>query len=205
MRKNAFQSAEVCAEEVPIPCCTDGTVVIANRHSLISAGTETTAVGSTKGDMVKKALGDPDIRQAVVDMLVQDGISKTADRVQHEFTKWTPLGYSGAGIAAEVGSQIEGIKPGDLVAYGGEHHAEYVRAAKNLCVHVPEGVSTREAAFATVGSIAMQAVRRADSPHQRGREPGRWPQAGLLRLRRCLRPDQDEGRPAGQAAHSRCQ
>ena len=58
MQKNALRSAEVRTEDVPIPCCTDGTIVIANRHSLISAGTETTAVGSTKGDMIKKALGD---------------------------------------------------------------------------------------------------------------------------------------------------
>lgn len=162
MKKNALRNAEVSAEEVPIPCCTDTTIVIANRHSLISAGTETTAVGSTKGDMVKKALGDSEIRQAVVDMVVQDGVRKTQERVKFEMTKWTPLGYSGAGVAVEVGSKIDGISPGDLVAYGGENHAEYVRAAKNLCVRVPEGVTTREAAFVTVGSIAMQAVRRAE-------------------------------------------
>lgn len=162
MQKNALRSAEVRAEEVPIPCCTDGTIVIANRHSLISAGTETTAVGSTKTDMIKKALSDSEIRQSVVDMVVQDGVGKTKERVQFEMTKWTPLGYSGAGIAIEVGSQIEGIKPGDVVAYGGENHAEYVRAAKNLCVRVPKGVTTQEAAFVTVGSIAMQAVRRSE-------------------------------------------
>lgn len=162
MQKNALRSAEVRTEDVPIPCCTDGTIVIANRHSLISAGTETTAVGSTKGDMIKKALGDADIRQAVVDMVVQDGVGKTKERVHFEMSKWTPLGYSGAGIAIEVGSQVKGIKPGDIVAYGGENHAEYVRAAKNLCVCVPEGVTTQEAAFVTVGSIAMQAVRRSE-------------------------------------------
>ncbi len=73
MRKNSLRAAEVGAEEVPIPCCTDNTIVIANRHSLISAGTETAAVGSTKGDMVKKALTDPEIRQSAVDMLVAAG------------------------------------------------------------------------------------------------------------------------------------
>ena len=162
MQKNALRRARVTAEEVPIPCCTDSSVIIANRHSLISAGTETAAVGSTKGDMIKKAMRDSSIRQSVVDMLVQDGVQKTSDRVLYEMGKWTALGYSGAGIAIEVGRRIEGIKPGDVVAYGGEHHAEFVRAAKNLCVAVPEGVSTGDAAFVTVGSIAMQAVRRAE-------------------------------------------
>ena len=77
-------------------------------------------------------------------------------------TKWTALGYSGAGIAVEVGSDVDGIGVGDLVAYGGQGHAEYVRVPKNLCVRVPDGVTTREAAFVALGSIALQGVRRAD-------------------------------------------
>ena len=162
MRKNALRAATVEAEDVPAPACTSKSVVLANRHSLISAGTETTAVGSSKRDMVVKAIKDPDIRQSVVDMLVQDGVRKTADRVQYEMTKWTPLGYSGAGMAVEVGKEIEGIRPGDAVAYAGQGHAEFIRASKNLCVPVPNGVTSREAAFVALGSIALQAVRRAD-------------------------------------------
>jgi len=162
MQKNSLRSATVKAEEVPAPGCGPASVLIANRHSLISAGTETTAVGSNRRDMVVKAVTDPDIRQSVVDMLVVDGIRKTADRVQSEFTKWTPLGYSGAGVALEVGRDIDGIRPGDLVAYGGQSHAEFVAAAKHLCVPIPDCVSTEDAAFVALGSIALQGVRRAE-------------------------------------------
>ncbi len=105
---------------------------------------------------------DPDLRQSVVDMLTHDGIRKTADRVHYETTKWTTLGYSGSGIAIEVGREVEGIRKGDLVAYGGEGHAEVIRVSQNLCVKVPEGVAPRSAAFVALGSIALQAVRRAD-------------------------------------------
>ncbi|HID20900.1 MAG TPA: oxidoreductase, partial [Planctomycetaceae bacterium] len=162
MRKRGLKPAQVWTEDVPAPRCAAGSVLIANRHSLISAGTEGSAVRSNRRDMVVKALRDPDIRQSVVDMVVNDGIAKTADRVQYEFTKWTPLGYSGSGIAMEVGEEVDGVSPGQLVAYGGQHHAEYIRAPKNLCVPVPDGVSTGEAAFVAVGSIALQAVRRAE-------------------------------------------
>ncbi|MBX3441610.1 MAG: bi-domain-containing oxidoreductase [Planctomyces sp.] len=162
MKKNALRAAAVAIEEVPAPRCGPSSVLIANRYSLISAGTETAAVKRNKRDMVVKALRSPELRQSVVDMLVQDGLRKTADRVQFEMTKWTPLGYSGAGVAIEVGRDIEGIQPGDLVAYGGESHAELIRAAKNLCVPVPQGVPLREAAFVAVGSIALQAVRRTE-------------------------------------------
>jgi predicted dehydrogenase/NADPH:quinone reductase-like Zn-dependent oxidoreductase len=160
MQKRSLRAAVVAAEEVPAPRCGSSNVLIANQYSLISAGTETTAVGSTKRDMVTKALKDPDIRQSVIDMVLQDGVQKTADRVKFEFNKWTPLGYSGAGIALEVGEQIQGIRPGDLVAYAGE--PEVVRGRKRLSIPVPAGVSAKEAAFVALGSIALQAVRRAE-------------------------------------------
>jgi len=162
MRKNPLKSANLVVEEVPAPQCGDGGVLVANRYSLISAGTETASVRRNMKDMVVKAVTDPELRQSVKDMLLKDGVKKTADRVRYETTKWTPMGYSGAGIAAQVGRNVQGIGQGELVAYGGEGHAEYIRAAKNLCVSVPYGVTTKQAAFVAVGSIALQAVRRAE-------------------------------------------
>ena len=162
MQKNALRPADIRLEEVPAPKCGASSVLLANRYSLISAGTEGATVRRNKRDMVFKAIRDPDIRQSVVEMVMNDGIGKTVDRVKDEMTKWTPLGYSGAGVAVEVGRDVEGIRPGGLVAYGGEGHAEYIRVSKNLCVPVPEGVSAKEAAFVALGSIALQAVRRAE-------------------------------------------
>jgi predicted dehydrogenase/threonine dehydrogenase-like Zn-dependent dehydrogenase len=162
MQKNLLKRANVTPEEVPAPRCGPRSVLIANRYSLISAGTETSSVKRNVRDMVVKAMTDPELRQSVADMLLKDGIRKTADRVHYEATKWTPLGYSGCGVALEVGAEVEGIRRGDLVAYGGEGHAELIRASKNLCVKVPEGVSPRDAAFVALGSIALQAVRRAE-------------------------------------------
>jgi predicted dehydrogenase/threonine dehydrogenase-like Zn-dependent dehydrogenase len=162
MRKNPLRRANIIAEDVPVPRCRPGSVVLANRYSLISAGTEGASVRRNMKDMVVKALTDPELRQSVKDMFFKDGIKKTAERVNYETTKWTPMGYSGAGIALEVGRQIEGIREGDLVAYGGQGHAEIVRAAKHLSVPVPQGVSARDASFVALGSIAMQAARRAE-------------------------------------------
>lgn len=162
MQKNAMSAATICTEEMPVPACSSGSILVANCYSMISPGTESTAVGSSKRDMVVKALSDKEIRQSVVDMVVQDGFRKTVDRVQYEMTKWTPLGYSGAGIAIDVGSQVTGIRVGDLVAHAGQGHAEIIRAAKNLCVPVPNGVSASEAAPVALGSIALQAVRRSE-------------------------------------------
>lgn len=162
MRKNPLSRADISAEEVPVPRCGASHVLLANRYSLISAGTETASVKRNMKDMVVKAMSDPQLRESVKDMLLKDGLTKTYDRVHYETHKWTPMGYSGAGVAIEIGQQIDGIQQGDLVAYGGEGHAEYIRASKNLAVRVPEGVTAREASFIALGSIAIQGVRRAE-------------------------------------------
>jgi len=78
---------------------------------------------------------------------------------------YTPLGYSLCGVVTEVGKGAEEFRVGQLVAAAGnEHalHAEYNWVPVNLCVPVPASVSPEHAAFATVGAIAMQGVRRAE-------------------------------------------
>ena len=45
---------------------------------------------------------------------------------------------------------------------GQANHAEIVAVARNLAVRVPDAVSLDDAAFVTVGAIALQGVRIAD-------------------------------------------
>ncbi|GMU20004.1 MAG: oxidoreductase [Phycisphaerae bacterium] len=76
----------------------------------------------------------------------------------------TPLGYSLAGIVEQVGAGIDEFSVGDRVACAGEGiacHAEFIFVPRNLCVRVPENVDLKDAAFATVGAIAMNGVRQA--------------------------------------------
>jgi len=75
------------------------------------------------------------------------------------------LGYSCAGVVVECGRSVDEFEPGDRVACGGggyATHAGYNNVPRRLCVKIPEGVSFEDASFATVGAIALQAVRRAD-------------------------------------------
>ena len=78
---------------------------------------------------------------------------------------YTPLGYSLCGVVVEVGAGAEQFSVGQLVAAAGNEfalHAEVNWVPTNLCVPVPDGVAAEHAAFATVGAIAMQGVRRAE-------------------------------------------
>lgn len=56
MRKRIWGAAQVSAQEVPAPALLPGTVLVATRHSLISAGTELSAVGMAKTNTIFKAL-----------------------------------------------------------------------------------------------------------------------------------------------------
>jgi predicted dehydrogenase/NADPH:quinone reductase-like Zn-dependent oxidoreductase len=76
------------------------------------------------------------------------------------------VGYSAAGVVVAVGEGIDDIAAGDLVACGGAgqaNHAEFIAVKRNLVAKVPHNCPLRLAATTTVGTIAMQGVRRADA------------------------------------------
>lgn len=57
------------------------------------------------------------------------------------------------------------FQPGDRVACAGQDyasHAEIVSIPQNLVARVPDNVSFEEAAFTTLGAIALQGVRQAE-------------------------------------------
>ncbi|MFL6124269.1 bi-domain-containing oxidoreductase, partial [Actinophytocola sp.] len=86
-------------------------------------------------------------------------------KVTSKLDSYTPLGYSLCGVVTAVGPGIDDVTVGDLVACAGnEHalHAEVNWVPKNLYARVPATLDPRHAAFGTVGSIAMQGVRRGE-------------------------------------------
>ncbi|MFM9941392.1 MAG: bi-domain-containing oxidoreductase [Hyphomicrobiaceae bacterium] len=76
------------------------------------------------------------------------------------------VGYSAAGEVVAVGEGIKDLAIGDWVACAGAgqaNHADYIVVKRNLVARVPKGCPLEHAATTTVGSIAMQGVRRADA------------------------------------------
>jgi len=74
------------------------------------------------------------------------------------------VGYSAAGEVLAVGEDITDLVPGDLVACAGAgqaNHADFICVRRRLVCQIPTGCSTKLAATTTVGSIALQGVRRA--------------------------------------------
>ena len=161
LRKVIDKQGEICIEELPRPLCGPDQVLVSTRYTLISSGTELATLKKTPGELVKQTIEDPWMRNAVKSTIASGGIKNTLDRVFDELYLYRVLGYSGSGIALEVGSNVTHIRPGDHVAFAAQGHAEIVAPYKNHVVKIPDDMDLKHAAFVTVGGIALQGIRRA--------------------------------------------
>ena len=157
------KTGEVLIEEFPVPECHRNGVLIKTVASLISVGTEKASVKSGQSSLIQRAKAQPDQVKQVYEYFKKEGLKSTINKVLSKLDSYKQFGYSAAGIVVE--STCDEFKPGDSVAVGGAQiatHSEYISAPKNLTVKIPDGVSFNDAAYTTVGSIAMQGARQAD-------------------------------------------
>ncbi|MEU6291817.1 bi-domain-containing oxidoreductase [Streptomyces sp. NPDC046988] len=160
-----YKSGELTLLDVPVPGCKPGGVLVRSAYSLISTGTELMKVSEAGMSMVGKARSRPDQVAKVVQSVATNGVPATYRKVMGKLDSYTPLGYSLCGVVEQVGAGIDDVSVGDVVACAGnEHalHAEVNWVPKNLYTRVPDGLAPRHAAFGTVGSIALQGVRRGE-------------------------------------------
>jgi predicted dehydrogenase/threonine dehydrogenase-like Zn-dependent dehydrogenase len=150
--------------EVPAPSLRPEGLLVRTAYSLISAGTERAKVTVARKNLLGKALARPDQVRQVLQSARQLGLQATYQKVTSRLDALSPLGYSSAGVVLAVGARAAGFAPGDRVACAGGGyavHAEIVYVPRNLAAHVPDEVGLDEAAFATLGAIALQGVRQA--------------------------------------------
>jgi predicted dehydrogenase len=160
-----MKTGETQVVEVPVPRPGPGTALVHTAASLVSAGTERMVVEFARQGLLGKAQSRPDLVRQVLQKARREGLLSTVEAAMNRLDQPLALGYSSAGTIAGTGPGLRGFRRGDRVACaGGGHavHAEYAAVPQNLLVHVPDGVSLEEAAFATVGAISLQGFRLAD-------------------------------------------
>jgi predicted dehydrogenase len=152
---------DIVVEEVPDPAIRPHHVLVRPLYSLISAGTETASIHQE--GVLKEVADNPGHLRKVYEVMKVAGPVRTLAEVRAKFSEYAVLGYSGAGVVVEIGTGVAGIAVGDVVAYGGEGtgHGETVLAGRNLVAKVPANVGCDRACFATLGCIALNAVRIA--------------------------------------------
>ncbi|MSQ13516.1 MAG: oxidoreductase [Dehalococcoidia bacterium] len=151
--------------DVPAPQRQRGHVLVRNLFSVVSPGTERAALTFARQNLLGKAQARPDLVRQALDKVRTDGLLPTLRAANERLDTLAPLGYSSAGVVMDVGEGAEQFQKGTLVACGGGGyacHAEVISVPVNLVAAAPDGVSPREAAFATLGAVAMQGIRRAE-------------------------------------------
>ncbi|MGY4215669.1 zinc-dependent alcohol dehydrogenase [Bradyrhizobium sp. USDA 4522] len=160
-----YKSGELKLIDVPAPRCRPGGVLVRTAFSAVSTGTEMMKFTEGRLSLLGKARARPDQVAKVVSSVRQQGLLATYQKVMNRLDSYTPLGYSLSGTVVEVGEGVGGFSVGQRVCCGGNQyatHAEYNWVPVNLCVPLPDSAALDQAAFTTIASIALQAMRQSE-------------------------------------------
>lgn len=160
-----YQDGRLELQEVPAPVPPPGGILVRTTCSVISPGTERMKVEQARMSLLQKAKARPDQVKKVIDTAKTLGWKAALEKVRNRLESPTPLGYSAAGVVVAVDELNSRFRVGDRVACGGAEcafHAEMIAVPDLLAALVPEGVEDWQAAYTTLASISMQAVRQAE-------------------------------------------
>lgn len=146
--------------DVPTPLCGSHSLLVATRLSVVSTGTETK---SLRVPFTTKHKKQRDLVHRAVEVVREEGLDPLLRKVRDRDNIGSPLGYSAAGVVIEVGRAVSGFVVGQTVACAGAgfaNHAEINQVPALLASGVPPGVDLADAAWTTLGAIAVQGVRR---------------------------------------------
>lgn len=159
-------------EEVPAPQLLPGCVLVRIASSLVSAGTERAASEFARKSLLQKAKSRPDLVREVISKVQRDGLFSAIQAVRSRLDQPQNPGYSSAGTVIAVADGVTDIQPGDRVACAGAGHAVHAEIAcipRLLVARIPardvpqDLVSFDEAAFSTLGAVALHGIRTAEA------------------------------------------
>ena len=166
MKQVLLRDGRAVVEEVPAPQAEAGRVLVRTSFSVLSAGTERAVLQSTEQGGLLAQARDPRRLGRAFEILRDEGVAGIRARLdaRRAGPPEAVPGYAAAGVVEAVGAGVADLPPGTPVACAGAGHAchaEMIAVPRRLVAPVPRGVALDEAAFATIGAIALQGVRRA--------------------------------------------
>jgi predicted dehydrogenase/threonine dehydrogenase-like Zn-dependent dehydrogenase len=161
------RTGEIAVVDVPAPRPFAGCVLVRIAASLVSAGTERAAAEFASKNLLRKAQARPDLAREVIEKVRRDGLFSAMHAVRSRLDQPLALGYSSAGTVIGVGEGVTDVRVGDRVACAGASyavHAEIACVPRLLVAQIPteSKISFDEAAFTTVGAVALHGIRTAD-------------------------------------------
>jgi predicted dehydrogenase/threonine dehydrogenase-like Zn-dependent dehydrogenase len=161
------RSGEIAVVEVPAPKLLPGCVLVCMAASLVSAGTERASCEFASKNLLQKAMARPDLVREVTSKVRRDGLFSAVAAMRSRLEQPNALGYSSSGIIVGVGEGVADLNLGDRVACAGANyavHAEFACIPRLLAARIrsDSAVGFEEAAFTTLGAVAMHGIRTAE-------------------------------------------
>lgn len=125
---------------------------------------ELSGIKSSGEPLWKRAFKQPENVKKAFQLLANTGFSHTKSVITGQLAAGTATGYSAAGKVIAVGQGVTQYQIGDRVACAGAqcaHHAQIIRVPHALTAKIPDNVPFTEASTVTLGTIALQGIRRA--------------------------------------------
>jgi predicted dehydrogenase/threonine dehydrogenase-like Zn-dependent dehydrogenase len=162
------RTGEIAITEVPAPKLLPGCVLVRIAASLLSAGTERASSEFAGKNLFQKAKARPDLVSEILSKVRRDGILSAVSAVRSRLDQPGAPGYSSAGTIVGVGEGVTDLRVGDRVACAGAGyavHAELACVPRLLVARISSEASTsfEEAAFTTVGAVALHGIRIAEA------------------------------------------
>ena len=135
MKQVLVRSGAIVVEEVPAPTPGPKEILVRVAYSCVSAGTELAGLRASALPLYRRALKQPEHVRRALEMIRDQGLARTWERVTGKLAAGSATGYSVAGEVLDVGEQVEGFARCDRVACAGAgiaNHAELVSAPVNL-------------------------------------------------------------------------
>jgi predicted dehydrogenase/threonine dehydrogenase-like Zn-dependent dehydrogenase len=161
------RTGQVAVTEVPAPKPLPGCVLVRMAVSLVSSGTERASCEFAGKNLLQKAKSRPDLVREVISKIRRDGVSSAVAAVRGRLDQPNALGYSSSGTVIGIGEGVTDLNLGDRVACAGANyavHAEFACIPRLLAARIQSdsAVSFEEAAFTTLGAVALHGIRTAD-------------------------------------------
>ncbi len=165
MRQVFLQKGKIRIEEVDPPLVNDHHILVQISYSFISSGTEKATIDASGKSLIERYVHSASAHTfKVFGALKEHGFASTIALAKEKMGKLMPLGYSCAGQIVWVGSKVTKFCVGDYVACAGSlyaNHADIVSVPQNLATKVKNPELLKYASLTAIGSIALQAIRRA--------------------------------------------
>lgn len=166
-----YSDGKVVLANVPAAGINGRNLLVANRASAISIGTERSILEMGRRSIVGKLKARPDLLKRAIEKGRQEGFLKAWHEGRNKLDEAVALGYSCAGQVVGVGPGIREFTVGDAVAcYGAgvASHAELIVVPELMAIPVPRRadgtlLDWESASFGMIGAIPLHGFRLANT------------------------------------------